>query len=689
MSRPNFKLIIPGIVLFMALLGAYANHFSNGFHFDDSHAIVDNVHIRSLKNIPSFFVDPRMFSADPLHWGLRPLVTTTLAIDYWLGGGLNPFYFQLSTFIWFMLLGLLLFFLYRNLLNRSGGQGLSISSSTNWSGYIALGATALYMLNVANAETVNYIISRSDVLSTLCIVASFLIYISFPSWRKWGLYILPALLGVFAKETVLVLVILLFFYDLLFEKELSVGELLQAKNWKKVLLTILYILPLLVVVLLAQLYTLSKAGTISGISNPLFPYLLTQAWVWLHYAIAFILPANLSADTDWTIISNYFDERIIAGLAFVALLFIAIFRTSVKKETKPVAFGLIWFSAALLPTSLAPFAEVANDHRMFFPFIGLALSSATYIGLWLVRIREQLNTAKFYRLLIGSCIVILASSDIYGIHVRNRIWATEESLWLDVTQKSPGNGRGLMNYGLTQMAAGKYGPAEEYFNKASATLPYYNSLYINLGILMGATSRQVLADEYFKKAITLSPKTDDGYSFYARYLNEKTRDSDAIVYANMALSINPYSVMSLKVLMSSYERLGRWDLLGKTSRKTLAVLPGDAQATAYLKAAINRTSLVNIPIGTKKQSGAADYLNMSLVYYNQQNFQKCIIACQQAIALRPGYADAYSNMGAAYNRLQQWDKGMAACKMALKTDPNHKLANGNLKWAQAELLKVR
>ena len=42
---------------------AYANHFRNGFHFDDSHAIVDNAYLRSLKNVSLFFTDAQCFSA--------------------------------------------------------------------------------------------------------------------------------------------------------------------------------------------------------------------------------------------------------------------------------------------------------------------------------------------------------------------------------------------------------------------------------------------------------------------------------------------------------------------------------------------------------------------------------------------------------------------------------------------------
>ena len=83
----------------------------------------------------------------------------------------------------------------------------------------------------------------------------------------------------------------------------------------------------------------------------------------------------------------------------------------------------------------------------------------------------------------------------------------------------------------------------------------------------------------------------------------------------------------------------------------------------------------------KKNLTAADYLNLSLTFYNEKKYEKCIEACKNAIKLKPDYADAYSNIGASYNMLKQWDKGIEACKKALEIDPTHKLAMGNLNWA--------
>ena len=57
------------------------------------------------------------------------------------------------------------------------------------------------------------------------------------------------------------------------------------------------------------------------------------------------------------------------------------------------------------------------------------------------------------------------------------------ALWKDVTEKSPRNGRGWMNYGLTQMGEAKYVEASHAFDEALKTVPFYPTLHINIGIL--------------------------------------------------------------------------------------------------------------------------------------------------------------------------------------------------------------
>src|SRR5690349_435813 len=138
--------LVCGILLFAVFL-AYANHFENGFHFDDFHSITDNPFIRDLGSIPRFFVDPTRFSVMPDHATWRPIVSASLAIDYWIGRGLKPFWFHVSTFVWFAVQLVLMLLLFRRLMDDADPDASNL--------YAAAFAVALYGLHPANAETVN------------------------------------------------------------------------------------------------------------------------------------------------------------------------------------------------------------------------------------------------------------------------------------------------------------------------------------------------------------------------------------------------------------------------------------------------------------------------------------------------------------------------------------------------------
>ena len=89
----------------MALfLAAYANSLHNSFHFDDGHVISNNLYIRSLSNIPRYFVDADTFSSLPANATYRPLVTLTLAIDYHVAGGLDPLQYHVTQILLLLIL---------------------------------------------------------------------------------------------------------------------------------------------------------------------------------------------------------------------------------------------------------------------------------------------------------------------------------------------------------------------------------------------------------------------------------------------------------------------------------------------------------------------------------------------------------------------------------------------------------
>src|SRR5579871_3343902 len=187
--RVTFILLALAFAVVIAL--TYSNHFRNSFHFDDSHVIQQNLNIRTI-DIAKFFTDATTFSALPANQSYRPFLVTLFAIWYKLGIG-QPFWFHVGAFACYMLLWMLLIVFFQRI--------FVLTSPNNDHGILSLMAASFYVLHAANAETVNYISAGSDLVSTTLMVMALVIYANWPRMRKYGIYLVPALLAMFTKET--------------------------------------------------------------------------------------------------------------------------------------------------------------------------------------------------------------------------------------------------------------------------------------------------------------------------------------------------------------------------------------------------------------------------------------------------------------------------------------------------------
>jgi tetratricopeptide (TPR) repeat protein len=624
--REKARAGLGGALLLIVLLAAYADHFHNSFHFDDAHTIENNAAIRELHNIPMFFRNATTFSSLPSNQSYRPLVSTLLAIDYWLGHGLRPFWFHLSIFALFVALTSLLAFVVHRLLDHAG------SSARNH--LIALIAAAWYGLHPANADTVNYIIASSEVISTLGVIASFAVYFGFPNLRRFYIYVLPAALAILAKPMAAIFPVLFAIYRVVFpERKID-------RSGSACFLEI--VAPLVICsAMLLLVQRMTPHSWIAGAANT-HNYLITQPYVALHYFKTFFWPTGLSADYDLNPFVTTGDARFWIGLAFTVFISTAAIVAALCKKTRVIGFGLLWFLIALLPTSLFPLAEVMNDHRTFLPYIGLVIAIAGAAALLVARLDRQQSWMK---IAITCAVTLFLCANGYATFERNKVWKTEETLWHDVVLKSPGNGRGLMNYGNTLMAKGDYEGALDYFHRAQQLTPQYSVLLINLAIAEDATKQSAAAEEHFKDALRLAPASPDSYTYYARYLLSHSRADEARAFLQSALELSPTDL---------------------TARDLLA------QANAQV---------VNQPAPQTPEY----YLDLSLQFYGEERYVESIVASRRALDLRPGYAEAWNNICAAYNKLGRYDEAAAACEQALLYKPDLELARNNLQYARERL----
>lgn len=628
----RFRYSIACGVALLATIAAYANHFQNAFHFDDSHTILNNAFVRSVGNIPLFFTTAATFSSLPANQSYRPLVTTTLAIDYWAGGGLNPLAFHITSFGLFLIQCALLVVFYRRVMD--------VSRPDTRNRWLALLAAAWYALHPANAETVNYIIARSEILSTTGVVLGLLLFARGGVVRRYHLYLIPAVLGILSKESGAMFAPLLLLYVSLIERGDSMRDLFRPGALAAALLATW---PSFLVCIATIAIGTQMAATYSPGGTSAWQYLLTQPFVLLHYTRSLFLPRWLSADTDWPLVASPLDVRVLIGAAFVAGSLALAWTTSQRRETRPVAFGVLWFFIALLPTSsVVPLAEPMNDHRMFFPFVGLILA-VVWAGELTVRRLSPLTRVPY----AGAAVAVLAAM-AYGTWQRNIVWRTEESLWLDATIKSPGNGRGLMNYGVIQMGKGNYRVADEYFERALMFTPQYAYLHVNLGVLKAALGQPAEAERHFREALSDDPNNPVSYTHFARWLTSVGRTEEARLLLERALELSPADVDAIALVT---------DL--ETRRASAPSLP-----------------LPDTPEG---------WLALSLTQCKAHRYEDCIRSSEKSLQLRPGYAEAFNSICAAENALGNYGSAADACEHALALKPDDSAARQNLAIAKAKL----
>jgi len=671
-------LLTYSFLLLIAVIATYSNHFYNGFHFDDAHSIMENTNIRTLKNIPLFFKDGTTSSILPQNQSYRPVTETSLALDYWLGGGYNLFYFHISTFILFLVQGLLMLILFNKV--------LGFSSANKNTGYVALFAVAWYMLHPATAETVNYIIARADVQSTLAVVVALVLYIYSPFCRKTFIYLIPVGLGALAKPPSVMFAPILFFYILFFEEKISLMDIFKKAHLKQLWNSIRKSLPAFIFCALMYIWIdrLTPKTWQAGGNSPI-QYLITQPYVILHYFGTFFLPTGLSADSDWVPLKSIMDARFFIGCAFILTMFVTAFYTSRSALLRPISFGILWFFIALVPTSsIIPLAEVLNDHRMFFPFVGLTLSVSWSIGLILIKLSQGLDFTELkYKALIIVPVLILLGTCAYGTYKRNEVWHSEESLWFNVTVKSPKNGRGLMNYGIIKVDEGKYAEAESYFNRALQLLPAYSFIYVNIGVLKEKTGDNISAENNYLTGIELGGVYPSHFFLYGQFLYHQARFIEAEVMLQKSIALSNSYLEPRQVLMKTYELLGQWDQLKALAISTLRIAPENADALAAFECVEKRKTRAEIAADNIKTAPTAEkYLALSNDYYQEGKYQQCIVAAEQAIILKSNYAEAYNNVGCGYNALGQYDKAAEALQKALSLKPDYELAKNNLIMAR-------
>ncbi|HEY5973317.1 MAG TPA: tetratricopeptide repeat protein [Geobacteraceae bacterium] len=574
------SLLLCCLLLSLVGLAAYSNSFSVPFSFDDTKNILANPAINN-------------FSAKgplPLLRASRGGVDLTFLANLSLHGW-TPLGFHLVNLAIHLATALLVYALVSMIERTPFWVGRDDTGGTR---VIAFFTALLFVAHPLQTQAVTYIVQRYTSFTTLCYVASVFCYgrgrligLSHRTGRAvwWcaGAFVL-ALLAMRSKEIAYTLP----FAVILFEACFFSGSLKRRLGISAAFLATLVVIPLTFLggvrswpELVAAVDRFTRVQTTMSRSD----YLFTQFKVIVTYLRLLVLPVNQNLDYDYPPAHSFAEPRV--WLSFLLLAVLAgtaawlFLRTRHSGSGAPwqrlVAFGILWFFLALaVESSILPFVDVIFEHRVYLPSVGAFLAiSAAVLGPFGAGIPRSGRAVLWG--LVAVCLVLAMVT-----FKRNMVWATEISLWEDVTSKSPKSSRSWNNLayaylkerlpykalpalirsieldgshpdawnnlGLALEQTGRYGgrfqKTVEMFENPQATgsdllKDWYAKGYNNLGLAYELQRNLKQAIYYYEKSIGMDPAFGEAYYNLGLALLVSGDRQGAAVQAQVLALLNP------------------------------------------------------------------------------------------------------------------------------------------------------
>jgi len=539
-TRSEHALIAAGLLLVLTF-AAYSNTFHSDFHFDDSHHIVKNQHIRDMGNIPRFFTDTSMatYYTDQKS-GYRPMTYVTFAVDYALSG-YETWSYHLTNMLLHLISAFMVYLIAGAVLRVSGRDDPLP---------LALTAAMLFALHPIETSAVTYISGRAVLLAGMSYLAAFYFFVRSRTGRGGagvGPYVWTAIsvlfyfAGLLSKEMAVSLPVMCIAYDIIFTARGNGSR--SIKTW---LCYPLYGGALAAYLLIRR----AVAGFVASPEQPISvgDYLMSEAKAALLYLRLLILPINQNADYDLPVTVS---PDIIVALSLIFILCVLYVLYRIGRKNPAAAFFGLWFFVTLAPeSSFIPISDIAVEYRLYLPSVGFVLFAAITVDGLLID-RKTVRKALVAFLLV--MLFILTSS-------RNTVWATERTLWADVVKKSPYSARAHSNLGAALVNEKRYDEGISELTKTLEIDSFFGQVYAvynSLGICYLETGRYDMALDEFERAVRIYPGFVEAYANMGMVHFKQGRYEEAVDAFRTAEKLNPgYSRVHL-MAGKSYRKLGR------------------------------------------------------------------------------------------------------------------------------------
>ena len=680
--------------LFASTLTAYWNSFNAPFVFDDLATIQRNTQVRFGE----------------FGWNLispRSVLYKTFTFNYLLTGQ-EVWSYHLINFILHFLNGLLIFVIatrvFRSLSRRPLPEGEGISRI-----YAAL-AAAFFLVHPVQTESVTYISSRSELLSTFFYLIGFLTFVLWPKDRV-GFYCsltvgIAYFFGLGSKEPVVTLPAAIFLYDYLF---LSHAEFrLVFSRWR-------FYLIYLAGASAAVVYLLIRLrGTVGGMSS--WQYFLTETRVLVRYIQLMFFPVGLNLDHDFRLSSSIFEPSVLASTGLLVALLL--FGWWLRRKRPVFAFSIFWFFITMSPTSsVVPIIDVIFEHRLYLPMVGVAFSFPFLVEFVYTRLRW--TVPRFSAVLACSAVILAAL--VAGTLMRNYVWSDEVRLFTDVVAKSPHKERPYNNLAWAYFKRAEYDRAIAVLQQAFDKMPENNAelsdtlgnMYLRAGqydkaiALFRKTTRSykddMLAVAYNNLGVAYLYQWTDLQNRRSSISNEEfeARKEEILrpaaeafsesleVDPNMPSSLDSYiNVMCYRGKGSEIERVAL-EKVASGKNFDLKQLNGKEKLELFSalytigKVAFNDGDYAKANTYFERAEQVKD--DVRIVYFNHgyaltmlQQDERAAEKYVNAIRIDPIFIEAHHNLGLIYMRRKDYSKAVEAFTEVLRLDPKQVSSNLNL-----------
>jgi len=649
----------------------YANGYDHAYQLDDTYTLVTNPSVRSLANIPRYFVDPGTYTSVREQVDYRPVLQVSYALNY----AINGYRMQNWHFTQILLHALVtvgLFLLCKRLLALGAGPP---SDAT------AFVAAAVFAVHPASSGVVNYLNARSSLLTAAFLVPALLAYLKpvesaeyrRPQWTAALWYTL----ALFTKVEAVGALGALWAFELWQRgRETGAGVIGSAVATldKRTLRRLAPALAVTLVyfVIRARLMAPFPFGDSRHAPDVgAYEYLVTQFTAWWHYVARWVAPISLVADNLAYPVYRSWREPVVLLAAGGWLLVIALL-VAAWRRAPWLTFVAIATLALLSPTSsIAPLAEMVNEHRPYLAigvlWLGVAIPSAQLVRLALTPSARAIGAAA---------LVILMASLGALTWRRNTVFHTAGAYWKDILDKAPSS-RAHLNYGLSRMQAGDYPNALKHYRLSLEEAPYWYYTHINLGVAFQNLGNADSARAHFDIAVQNDRFSGQALLWRGEFLLSRRSFAAARgdFLASQPLSLQSYRVA--KGLATAASGLGD---AGERDAQVARMRALDSAATGRDLAAV----LAAGDPRAARESIETTLMTEGLTLLRENDAAGAAAKFREILAGNPTHYGAHYQLAASLDRLGRRDESRALWRTVLKMAEGYK-DEATIRTARARL----